>query len=226
MTGDERRTEAERMRRKRGTIRGATTRLINQIDSEMAKPDPDTDHLSTLLEMLSAKEDSLSELDHGIERLTTLDDLETEIEASEEYKERVIMSRSRAQRTIKKMEEVNQSAAHPRVSDASGNSVPQRQSVKLPRLIIDKYNGDVSMWQEFWSQYETAIHENDALCKREKFTYLKTYLTGAAAKAVAGLVLTDVNYDSAITLLQSRFGRKDLVISAHMHGRSHIRDCG
>lgn len=72
------------------------------------------------------------------------------------------------------------------------------------------------MWQEFWSQYEAVIHHNDALCKREKFTYLKTYLTGQAAKAVAGLMLTDENYDNAIELLQNRFGRKDVVISAHM----------
>ena len=49
---------------------------------------------------------------------------------------------------------------------------------------------------------ETAIHNNDSLCKKEKFTYLKTYLTGPAAKAVAGLMLTDSNYDNAITLLK------------------------
>lgn len=52
---DEHQREMERTKRKRGTIRGATTRLVHQIDSEMAKPDLDTDHLSTLLEMLSAK---------------------------------------------------------------------------------------------------------------------------------------------------------------------------
>ncbi|MGL4646211.1 MAG: DUF1759 domain-containing protein, partial [Cetobacterium sp.] len=68
-------------------------------------------------------------------------------------------------------------------------------------------------WQEFWNQYEPAIHLNDALCKREKFTYLKSYLTGAAAKAVAGLTLSDSNYDAAITLLSDRFGRKDLVVN-------------
>ncbi len=49
-----------------------------------------------------------------------------------------------------------------------------------------------------------------------KFTYLKTYLAGGAAKAVAGLTLTDSNYDAAVDILQSRFGRKDLIISAHV----------
>lgn len=82
--------------------------------------------------------------------------------------------------------------------------------------MIGKFNGDVSLWQEFCSQYETAIHSNASLCKREKLTYLKTYLTGTAAKAVAGLTPTDMNYDAAVDLLQSRFGREDLIVNAHL----------
>ena len=104
------------------------------------------------------------------------------------------------------------------MSDVSAPSVRllHKQTVKLPKLVIEKYGGAISQWQEFWSQYETAIHDNDALCKREKFTYLRSYLTGAAARAVAGLAMTDDNYDAAIQLLQNRFGRIDIVVSAHM----------
>lgn len=149
------------------------------------------------------------ELDRGIEQLTPLDGLEVEIACTEDYKKRVIMLKSRAQRAIKKKQDLNPLPA--RVSDANSNR-SQRQSVRLPKLIIEKFYGDVSMWQEFWSQYETTFHNNDSLCNKEKFTYL----TGPAAMAVAGLMLTDSNYDDANALLKSRFGRKDLVISAHM----------
>ena len=176
--------------------------------------------MCTLLDMLRAKEDTLFDLDRLIERNIPTNDLEHEVETTEDYNQRIISSKSRVQRMINRQHEAatgpHESATGHRVSYANSANTFARQSVKLPKLIIDKYNGDVSKWQEFWSQYETAIHTNDALCKREKFTYLKTYLTGPAAKAVAGLMLTDGNYDSAITLLQSRFGRKDLVISAHM----------
>jgi hypothetical protein len=75
---------------------------------------------------------------------------------------------------------------------------------------------EISVCGRSWSQYETAVHNNDSLCHKEKFTYLKTYLNGPAAKAVAGLMLTDTNYDDAIALLKCIFGRKNLVISAHM----------
>lgn len=99
MAEEERRHEAERMRRKRGTIRGATTRILNQIDVEITQSNSDTDHLSTLLELLSTKEDSLFELDRGIEQLTPLDGLEVEIACTEDYKEHVIMLKSDKEKT-------------------------------------------------------------------------------------------------------------------------------
>ena len=107
MAEEERRHNAERLRRKRGTNRGASTRILNQIDVEIIQSSPDTDHLSTLLELLSAKEDSLLDLDRGIEQLTPLDGLEAEIACTEDYKERIIMLKSRAQRVITKKQDVN-----------------------------------------------------------------------------------------------------------------------
>lgn len=41
-------------------------------------------------------------------------------------------------------------------------------------------------------------------------------MTEVAARAVARLTMTDTNYDAAIVLLQNRFGRKDIVVNAHM----------
>lgn len=88
--------------------------------------------------------------------------------------------------------------------------------VTLPKLSIKPFNGEVCIWQEFWDQYEAAIHDNQDFSKTERFTYLKSYLVGSAARAVAGLKITDSNYDTAIDMLKKRFGRKDLVVSAHM----------
>lgn len=94
------------------------------------------------------------------------------------------------------------------LSDASANSErpASKYTVSLPKLVKEKFNREISQWEEFWSRY-TAIHDNGALCKKGKFTYLKSYLTGAAARAIAGLAMADGNYDAAIELLQNRFGR-------------------
>lgn len=159
-------------------------------------------------------------LDREVEEHTSLEDVEVEIELAEEYKDRIIGMKTQAHQMLHAHETVSNDNPPPAcLSDASANSAgPQHSnpSVKLPKLMIEKFNGDVSLWKEFWSQYETAIHSNYALGKREKFTYLKTYLTGPAAKAVAGLTLTDSNYDAAVNILQNRFGRNDLIVNAHV----------
>ena len=46
----------------------------------------------------------------------------------------------------------------------------------------------------------------------EKFNYLKGKLTGAALNAIAGLSLSNENYEVAVSILQDRFRKKqDLV---------------
>ncbi|KAG1936575.1 hypothetical protein F2P79_018552 [Pimephales promelas] len=200
----------ERLHRKRRAVRGSTTRLLQDIETEVSKEDPVVDRLCELLAMLSAKEETLLELDHEIEEHTDVEDLENEVVDAEEYGQRVISAKARVRRVMQRVRENTDSRPRDAVPAQRG------QTVKLPKLIINKFSGDISLWQDFWNQFETAIHRNDTLSKTEKFNYLKTYVAGAASKAIAGLMLTDSNYDHAIDLLQNRFGRKDLLINAHM----------
>ena len=61
-----------------------------------------------------------------------------------------------------------------------------------------------------------AVHQNENFSDIERFTYLKGYLFGEAARCIEGLTLSEVNYNEAITLLKNRFGNRKLVISRHM----------
>ncbi|KAG1953542.1 hypothetical protein F2P79_010032 [Pimephales promelas] len=206
----------ERLLGKRRAVRGSTTRLSQDIETEVSKEDPVVDRLCELLAVLSAKEETLLELDPEIEEHTDAEDLENEVVDAEEYGQRVISAKARVRRVMQRVRE--NTDRRPR------DAAPARrgQTVKLPELIINKFSGDISLWQDFWNQFETAIHRNDALSKTEKFNYLKTYVAGAASKAIAGLMLTDSNYDHAIDLLQNRFGRKDLLIDAHVTKSSNL----
>ncbi|KAK0140453.1 hypothetical protein N1851_022575 [Merluccius polli] len=175
----------ERMKRKRRTIRSSTTKLLTRMEEEVSEEQPDCEKLREMLSVLSTKEEQLVDLDRGIEYETPTDELEAEIASTQDYQDRIITWKTRTKRRIERSRE----SVSARVSDTSRDSVRShnQQTVKLPKLVIEKYSGEISQWQEFWSQYETAIHENDALCKKEKFTDLKSYLTGAAARTVAGL---------------------------------------
>nr|GBM70276.1 hypothetical protein AVEN_62568-1 [Araneus ventricosus] len=82
---------------------------------------------------------------------------------------------------------------------------------------MSTFYGDSSKWLDFWNQFECTIHNNGNLSKTEKFTYLKSLLSGNALSAISGFVLSDRNYDSSIEILKDRFGRQDIVISSHMN---------
>ena len=92
----------------------------------------------------------------------------------------------------------------------------RRARVRLPDASVNKFGGDPTYWPEFFDTFNVAVHENENLSDMERFTYLKGYLFGEAARCIEGLTLFDVNYKEAITLLKHRFGNKKLVISRHM----------
>ena len=53
------------------------------------------------------------------------------------------------------------------------------------------------------------------LPKIEKFNYLKSRLSGDAQKAISGLPLSNDNYDIAIDILKTRFGRDQELVDLH-----------
>ncbi|XP_054706599.1 uncharacterized protein LOC129216409 [Uloborus diversus] len=93
----------------------------------------------------------------------------------------------------------------------------ETKHVKLPKLNIQKFYGDCTQFYSFYNTFKVSIHENETLSKTEKFNYLKSYLGGPAANAIAGFEISDENYDSALQILKERFGQKDVIINSHMN---------
>ncbi|KAE8293762.1 hypothetical protein D5F01_LYC06696 [Larimichthys crocea] len=114
-----------------------------------------------------------------------------------DYQDHLTLWKSRATKLIEREAAHAGGRTSPRWSNGSTtpSGTPSRATVTLPKLYINKYDREISMWQEFWDQFQTAIHENNELSKAEKFTYLKSYLVGPAARAIAGLKITERNYD-------------------------------
>lgn len=200
---------ADRLKKKRTSVRASTTKIISKVDDELSKESPDPDLLEEFMEQLLLKEDLLDKLDEEVEEGTKTEDLEDEVARSLEYKEHITDRKTKIRRVLRRAQGDANSVTSSEVDMV-------RQNVKLPKLVIEKYTGDISLWQHFWGQFETAVHRNPSLTKTDKFSYLRSYLTGAVANVVAGFPLTEANYDNAIQLLKKRFGRKDLVINAHM----------
>ena len=96
-------------------------------------------------------------------------------------------------------------------------STPQRTAnVKLPKLSLSLFDGNPTEWITFWDSFQSTVHEHPQLSKVDKFKYLQKSLTGNAAHTIAGLQITNENYDEAIDLLEKRFGNKQIIISRHI----------
>lgn len=125
---------------------------MNQTDVELLKEDPDVGCVREMLAMLSAKEDSLCELDCVMEEHTSLEDVEVEIELAGEYRHCIISMKTQAHGVLRAHETVSSNPQPALPSDVSANSAGSQHSipsVTLPRLMVEKFNIGVSLWRSF-----------------------------------------------------------------------------
>ena len=90
----------------------------------------------------------------------------------------------------------------------------QSSNLKLPRIELPKFSGDVLKFQNFRDQFEAAVHDNADLPNVQKFTYLRSVLTGNALQTIEGFEVTGANYQPAVECLKHRYGRRRVVISS------------
>lgn len=89
------------------------------------------------------------------------------------------------------------------------NSQPQAQvkpsNIKLPKISIPIFNGDISNWPRFFGLYSSLIHKNNSLSNSEKFQYLLTYLDKEPLLLIKNIPVNDENYTIAFDHLYKRF---------------------
>ena len=101
----------------------------------------------------------------------------------------------------------------PSLSLPTQGTIPR---VKLPKLDLRKFDGEVSTWPTFWDAFESSIHKNPTLAPIDKFNYLNSLLMKPVLDAISGLSLSASNYEEAIAILKKRFGNKQQIINRHM----------
>ncbi|XP_054713000.1 uncharacterized protein LOC129222513 [Uloborus diversus] len=210
----------EKIKKKRASVRAGVSRIISKVEP-LIKQDPnlnEIDQLNELYQLLEDKGNTLKDLDAEIDALIVVEkDYEEELISCEEYNDRILSYKFKIKNCIRRhgnnVNSVNESSS---ASSVSSNTTTHT-NIKLPKLNIEKFNGDTCLWLEFFNVYESAIHLNPTLNKLEKFSYLKTLLSGPAFNCVSGFALNESNYDACINILKDRYGRKDLIINSHMN---------
>ena len=111
--------------------------------------------------------------------------------------------------------QLNQAASESPSSQRSTNNA-RSQGVRLPKISLPRFNGDITNFQHFWQSFCCAVDESEDLSNVHKLNYLVNSLEGQAYKALEGLKICEENYVKTKTLLQEQFGKKQSIISAHM----------
>ena len=188
---------------------GHLTRSITAIETEIEKDAMDKNKIQTLLEQLEVKYKKLEEASNKIQEAVDIQELEKEIDSLSENQDKVIEIKRKVQDILEK-EVLNNTLESHSSNNESRNTVNggQEKRIKLPKLNIKVFDGNVENYQEFMDSYTASIHNNDQLENIEKFIYLRTYLTGEASQAIEGFSTTNDNYKVAMQLLQETFGRK------------------
>ena len=80
-------------------------------------------------------------------------------------------------------------------------------SMRLPKVFLAPFNGEVADWQRFDSAFTTEVDNNQKLHFASKYNYLTSLLKGKAKEAVVGLPYTEAGYEECKRILKERYGR-------------------
>ncbi|UYV69827.1 hypothetical protein LAZ67_7000901 [Cordylochernes scorpioides] len=103
-------------------------------------------------------------------------------------------------------------ASSPTTSEVSFASSSHHRTVKLPKIELKKFTGEIKDWLGWWAQFN-KIHVDPTLEDSDKFQYLVQSMSPGtrASKLVDSYPLTAENYPKVIEILTERFGRPELL---------------
>ncbi len=202
--------------------------------------------LTIIAKTLKDKQSYISKLDEDILQKCPPEEIETEIDETtdiarkiddvlEEIRDKIKFYEAKAASTnlvtstpsadrssvrIRTTEarEINNAEAGLNSSASSANSSNRSliHGVKLPKINLPRFNGDVTKFQPFWQSFKCSVDESENLSAVHKLNYLVNSLEGPAFKAVEGLEIIEANYEKAVEILKTRFGNSQQIISTHM----------
>ena len=89
--------------------------------------------------------------------------------------------------------------------------------VKLPKLDVPVFDGNILNWTRFWEQFRVSVHDRTSISDSEKLVYLQHALKDGSAKTVIeGLTRSGEHYIEAVDCLKARFDRPRLVHQTHV----------
>jgi len=101
--------------------------------------------------------------------------------------------------------------------DTSSASSPGSKGLKLPKIEVPTFDGNLLHWTTFWEQFDVSVHSKSGISDAEKLVYLQHALKGGTAKqAIEGLSRSGDHYAEAVQCLKDRYNHPCLIHEAHV----------
>ena len=160
--------------------------MLTQVNKLLKEDKVDLARLAQLKLSLQEKLETLKQLDSEVlELFADEKGLDAEIQSADEYKDGIYSAMVGIDELSMKLKPP--AVATPRPTDTVHIAAPpvaeQENCIKLPKLTIRQFDGDITQWTTFWDSYESAIHANTSLTDVDKFNYLRSLLRGTAHEA-------------------------------------------
>ena len=106
-------------------------------------------------------------------------------------------------------------ASSPKSPSCDSANVAGPTSIKLPEIHLPTFDGTIENWHAFYDSFSSTIDQNERLTPVQKFHYLKSSLTGKAARSIQSLDITEINYSIAMDMLKEKFDYHRQVCMRH-----------
>lgn len=203
------------LKRKRGVVKASLTRIRNFLNIFNVRED-DITFLEFRQEELPTINRMFDYIQSQIE-LTDVDNTDaTELER-EAFGNDYFAIRSEMQELINAEKSHNSS-----IQNSFTNSTVSVQKVRLAPISLPKFDDDIQEWESYFDCFKAMIHNEDSYPPSQKFSCLRSALTGAALNIINAVPMTENNYAVAIKRLKQRYENRSMVIQSHIRG---ILDC-
>ncbi len=100
---------------------------------------------------------------------------------------------------------------------SSTTSDHHHHHIKLPKLTVPTFNGDILKWAVFWERFSSIIHDNPKLDNHEKLTYLRQAITDPdVSQLLSTTTIAPGQYDELVDTLQKRYDKKRIIHQHHV----------
>lgn len=96
-----------------------------------------------------------------------------------------------------------------------GNNNTNSHNVRLPKLTVPIFDGQINDWSNWYELFNSLIHENNSISAIEKFQYLISSLKGDPLAIVKKLPVVGTNYPIALKELTDRYQNTRRLVSGY-----------